>query len=109
MLGERKTHIEHCLELMRLNAMCRGSTDISTFTWVGSHPRPVSTTQRKCVNWEAFDAWNRDRRIDMSDLNIFKDRPEPKDWELFDDDVRLGSKQGDTSGFEQLITGKISE
>lgn len=109
MLEERKVHIEHCLELMRLNAMCRGSSEVTTFEWIGSQPKPLSTTEHKCVNWDTFDAWNGDRRIALSDLNIFKDRPESQDWEIFDDAVRLGSSKGDTQGFVDLLEGKISD
>jgi hypothetical protein len=94
---------------MRLNAMCRGSLDITTFEWFGSQPRPVPRTERECISWEAFDAWNHERRVGLSDLNIFRDRPEPKDWELLDHDVRLGATKGDVQGFVDLLEGKISD
>ncbi|MGI4815898.1 MAG: oxidase ustYa family protein, partial [Janthinobacterium lividum] len=36
MLLERKVHIDHCLEMFRFNAMCRGSQAVTTFEWFGS-------------------------------------------------------------------------
>jgi len=94
LLLERKTHIDHCLEHMRLNAMCHGSRAVTTFEWYGSQPKPVAEEQYECVNWDKFNQWNADRRVEMYDLDAFKDRPEPQEWELIEHDVRLGITEG---------------
>jgi hypothetical protein len=73
--------------------MCRGSQAVTTFEWYRSQPKPVSADNHEYVNWEEFDAWNSKRRVNMSDFDTFKDRPEPQPWELLDRDVRLGIKK----------------
>lgn len=57
--------------------MCRGSRVVSTFEWFGSLPRPALEQQHKCINWEKFDAWNAERRVDLFDLDSLANRPEP--------------------------------
>ena len=79
---------------MRFNAMCRGGREAKTFGWYGSQPTfmPVGPTQ--CVNWEKFDSWSAERRVDLDDLDVLQDRPEPEAWELLEYDVRLGVTKG---------------
>ncbi|KAF4621709.1 hypothetical protein G7Y89_g14496 [Cudoniella acicularis] len=74
MLAKRKVHIDHCLEYMRLIAMCRGS--------------------QACINWEKFDDWNAQRRVDLYDLDALDGRPATQPWELIGHDVRLGVDKG---------------
>ena len=91
---------------MRLNAMCRGSQAITTFEWFGSQPKPVSVHQQECVDWDALDGWNAERRVDLYDLDKLADRPERMEWELVEHDVRLGEKEGNIEGFEGVLEGK---
>lgn len=86
--------VDHCLEYMRLIAMCRGSQAVTTFEWYGSQPKPVNDDQRECINWENFDAWNEERSFDLYDLDAIAERPEPQPWELLEHDVRLGVTKG---------------
>ena len=88
---------------MRLNAMCRGSLSVTTFRWVGSLPNPVRGEEQECIDWEKLDSWSSERRLDLSNLDVLKDRPEPQDWELIDPDVRLGAVEGDVDRFAEAL------
>lgn len=91
---------------MRLNAQCRGSQAITTFEWFGSQPKPVSTHTQSCIDWEALDAWNAARRVDLYDLGQLEGRPPREPWELVDHALRLGEVEGNVSGFERVLEGK---
>ena len=79
---------------MHINAMCCGSTAVSTYKWYGSLPMPSGEEKYECINWEKFDQWNAERRVNLYDLDQFKDRPETQPWELLEHDVRLGITEG---------------
>lgn len=56
--------------------MCRGNRAVSAFEWFGSLARPSEAEQpHQCINWEKFDAWNAERRVDLFDLDSFEGRP----------------------------------
>ncbi|KAK3322706.1 hypothetical protein B0H66DRAFT_532033 [Apodospora peruviana] len=101
-LRERKVHIEHCLDRLRLNAMCHAERAVSTYEWMGAFPRPTVEQQHKCVNWEKFDAWNAERRVDLFDADAFEGRPPLSPMctqeEEANLDVRLGTKPGSLPG-----------
>ncbi|KAF2649811.1 hypothetical protein K491DRAFT_610045, partial [Lophiostoma macrostomum CBS 122681] len=76
-LEERKWHIEHCLELLRVNTMCNPHLGPSTFYWRNTDPPQLGThqhdvVQRKCVKWDIFDDWNSQRRVDATDKRVLR-------------------------------------
>lgn len=49
--------IDHCLDLLRSAALCRGDTTLTTFGWTDETERPMLNTRlipRQCVDWEAL-------------------------------------------------------
>ncbi|KAF2123207.1 hypothetical protein BDV96DRAFT_510950 [Lophiotrema nucula] len=87
-LEERKWHIEHCLELFRLNTMCDASLAISTYDWLSVDPPQLTPHQhgmyqRKCVDWDRLDAWSTGRRVDILEPGILQP-PEHLEPHIFD-------------------------
>jgi len=49
--------------------MCNGDTSMRTFHWdpKKAAPKPDSTAERKCVNWDWLYKWTLDRSFMLSD------------------------------------------
>lgn len=60
-------HYEHCVDYIRQSLMCQFDTGIIPYNWVLDHqnPTPNANTHHKCVNWDALQAWLKDRAVDM--------------------------------------------
>ncbi|MCJ1233296.1 hypothetical protein MMC14_001251 [Varicellaria rhodocarpa] len=56
-------HVEHCLEKLRISAMCTGDVGLYTFAWKPDRPRPItkSSAARNCVNWDTLESWAKSR------------------------------------------------
>ena len=63
--------IDHCIEMLRVSAMCRADTSLSTFSWIkkGSrrYPTATDTGPHQCVKWESLAGWVRERSVNISD------------------------------------------
>ena len=42
---------------------------------MGAFARPTVEQKHKCINWEKFDAWNAERRVDLFNLDALEGRP----------------------------------
>ena len=60
-------HYEHCVDNIRQSLMCQFDTGIIPYNWVLDHqnPTPNANTHHKCMNWDALQAWLKDRAVDM--------------------------------------------
>ncbi|PVH90332.1 hypothetical protein DM02DRAFT_43661 [Periconia macrospinosa] len=53
-------HLDHCIETLRRNTMCRADASVDTFVWTDLHaqkPAMKSTGTRKCVEWNKLESW----------------------------------------------------
>lgn len=65
-----QTHLDHCIEVLRLSSMCNADLSLYTFTWpeeenftfLDAH----SKTPRKCVDWSQVEAWSVARKIELA-------------------------------------------
>lgn len=65
---DMQTHLDHCIETLRRNTMCRADTSVDTFVWTNlaaEKPAMMSTGMRKCVDWVKFEEWAVARKIDL--------------------------------------------
>ncbi|QKX64647.1 uncharacterized protein TRUGW13939_11823 [Talaromyces rugulosus] len=62
-------HIDHCIDNLRQNLMCKGDVSLVTFSWVDNDraPKPNFEVEHECVNWEKMDNWAKDHRFDIFD------------------------------------------
>jgi len=71
-----REHLGHCIESLRRSVMCKADTNIFTFTWEDAQevhpgvwrPNPKSNQQRKCVKWEAVEAWVTERHVPLQPI-----------------------------------------
>ncbi|KXJ89262.1 hypothetical protein Micbo1qcDRAFT_206226 [Microdochium bolleyi] len=60
-------HDLHCLEVLRMGAMCRGDVSIITHRWKEGSVKP-NVEQRaphQCVDWNAVEGFARERSVDI--------------------------------------------
>ncbi|OJJ67982.1 hypothetical protein ASPBRDRAFT_660526 [Aspergillus brasiliensis CBS 101740] len=62
-------HIEHCIDNLRQNIMCKADIALLTFTWDPSDraPKPNFVVEHECANWEKVDKWAEEHRFDIFD------------------------------------------
>jgi hypothetical protein len=71
------SHLDHCIEVLRLSTMCNADLSLYTFTW----PREQnftfldahSTTPRKCVDWRQVEEWSVARKVELAPTVILPD------------------------------------
>ncbi|KAF2726647.1 hypothetical protein EJ04DRAFT_452917, partial [Polyplosphaeria fusca] len=76
-LGNNHHHIEHCIEDLRVSAMCTADLRLYTFTWpkeenftfLDAH----TNTPRKCVDWTQLEQWSLRRKISLTPTLIVPD------------------------------------
>ncbi|KAJ4347897.1 uncharacterized protein N0V89_009269 [Didymosphaeria variabile] len=64
------THLDHCIEVLRLSSMCNADLSLYTFTWpkeenftfLDAH----SKTPRKCVDWTQVEEWSDRRKVELA-------------------------------------------
>ena len=61
---------EHCLDLFREAAICRGDTALTTFEWEERQAKPVALfkTDHQCVDWEELEKWSKEHSITIEML-----------------------------------------
>lgn len=62
------TDAAHCVDTIRRSLMCKADVAIYTAYWIGDHNAIPSKELRSesdtvCVDWEAIDAWSRERML----------------------------------------------
>ena len=57
----------HCLDTLRQAIMCQGDTSLITFRWGETQAIPLGnfSSEHRCKSWEALDAWNKERFVDV--------------------------------------------
>ena len=50
--------------------MCRGDPTIATFIYEEGFPKSRVNSEHECVNWDAFMAWAKSRKVDMSETGV---------------------------------------
>ncbi|KAG1733895.1 uncharacterized protein EDB91DRAFT_1238504 [Suillus paluster] len=60
-----RTHLDHCIEMLRQNIMCRGDVAMLTYDWVeGSlDPLPNFNVPHQCRNFEKILDWVDEHRV----------------------------------------------
>ncbi|KAF4634625.1 hypothetical protein G7Y89_g3475 [Cudoniella acicularis] len=62
-------HIDHCIDSLRQNIMCKGDVTLLTFSWDPKDraPKPNFELEHQCVDWEKLDDWAKTQRFDIFD------------------------------------------
>ncbi|KAI2768969.1 hypothetical protein F4815DRAFT_489826 [Daldinia loculata] len=74
-LEEEEAHIEHCLEWLRVAALCRGDTTLTTFQWRKGERVSLETEYpipRQCVNSERLLKWSEERAVDINQEGLLE-------------------------------------
>lgn len=68
---------DHCIEMLRLSAMCRGDTSLLTFQWMDLKGRRFLTVVdhalHQCVKWDPLAAWVKARSVDITEPGVLMD------------------------------------
>lgn len=71
-LKESKAHVDHCIEMLRQSAICRGDTALSTFRWLWINGTAFPTAEdkgpHKCVDWKRYNEYVASNKVDLKDL-----------------------------------------
>lgn len=71
-----QVHLGHCIEVLRVSAMCSADLGLYSFVWAGpdaTKPQARSSSPRKCMDWSKIDQWSRERMIANTHLALLKD------------------------------------
>jgi hypothetical protein len=62
----RKVHVHHCIYMLLQNLMCTVDLNVITYNWIGKQHLPFQDfgLQKKCRDFEAILAWQREYEID---------------------------------------------
>ncbi|KZM25849.1 uncharacterized protein EKO05_0009063 [Ascochyta rabiei] len=65
-------HTDHCIEILRMGAMCRADPMIFPYHWVDANrvPNPTWIQNHECVDWDHFEEWLETRRVDIHAPNV---------------------------------------
>ncbi|KAF9005459.1 hypothetical protein BDQ17DRAFT_1540840 [Cyathus striatus] len=81
---ELRSHLDHCIEMLRQRLMCTADTGIITFHWVHGwrSPYPNFSTEHTCRNFEKIAAWNYEHAVHIDESHVTRfgdaeDLPEP--------------------------------
>jgi hypothetical protein len=60
-------HLDHCIEIIRINLMCTSDVSILTYNWVRGidHPTPNFNTEHKYRDFEAILSWAEDHKKEL--------------------------------------------
>ena len=65
-----RSHLDHCIEVLRLSAMCNADLSLYTFTWPEQKDAEFldahSKTPRKCVDWDQVEQWSLERSVSLT-------------------------------------------
>ncbi|KAI1387573.1 uncharacterized protein F4822DRAFT_406969 [Hypoxylon trugodes] len=73
---EEEAHIEHCLEWLRVAALCRGDTTLTTFRWEGKERRRLETEYpipRTCVDAGRILKWSEEHAVDINQDGLLQE------------------------------------
>jgi len=65
-------HVDHCIDNLRQNLMCKGDVSLLTFSWVSDDraPEPNFEIEHECVNWVKLDNWAKEHSFDLFDEKL---------------------------------------
>ncbi|KAK8055064.1 hypothetical protein PG993_000291 [Apiospora rasikravindrae] len=72
---EEEAHVEHCLEWLRVAALCRGDTTLTTFRWGGKKGGSLETeypTPHQCVDSASLMEWAEERAVDITQEGVLE-------------------------------------
>ncbi|KAI1453748.1 hypothetical protein F4805DRAFT_358375 [Annulohypoxylon moriforme] len=64
-------HIDHCLESLRTQVLCKPDLSLYTFTWTPQNiikPAVQITQESVCVDWDAAHEWMKARAVTINDV-----------------------------------------
>ncbi|KAG2031721.1 hypothetical protein BDR03DRAFT_972024 [Suillus americanus] len=63
-----RIHVDHCIEMLRQNLMCRGDVTMLTYDWVEGvqDPFPNFNTPHRCRNFEKVLNWADEHHVFIS-------------------------------------------
>ncbi|KAG1742587.1 hypothetical protein EDD22DRAFT_786600, partial [Suillus occidentalis] len=69
-----RTHLDHCIEMLRQNIMCRGDVTMLTYDWVEGvkDPFPNFDIPHRCRNFEKILNWVDDHQAYMPKSKMFR-------------------------------------
>jgi len=70
-LAKQENHIHHCLEWLRVVALCRGDTVLTTLEWDGDHLETEYPIPRQCVDSDHLLLWSQHHAVDLSGPGVF--------------------------------------
>ncbi|KAI0879014.1 hypothetical protein GGS24DRAFT_276867 [Hypoxylon argillaceum] len=73
-----RTHMDHCIEMLRQVIMCSADLHIITYDWVDhvDYPWPDFSINRQCRNWDDVMEWVRQRKVMTSAAHGILTRPD---------------------------------
>ncbi|PQE23638.1 tat pathway signal sequence protein [Rutstroemia sp. NJR-2017a BVV2] len=71
---EHETHAEHCLELLRQAAICKGDISVTSYKWLKQgnniEPTTLEGAPHQCINWDKLSSWAEERSVNLFDPNL---------------------------------------
>ncbi|RYC57229.1 hypothetical protein CHU98_g8984 [Xylaria longipes] len=70
--AELDWHVDHCLDSVRKEVLCKASADVYTLEWtIHSDERPSVTVPQAhmCVDWESLHSWMKERAAGYDDMD----------------------------------------
>jgi hypothetical protein len=83
-LAYERRHLGHCLETLRQSLMCTADLSLYNFHWPtpdADRPIPITSSVRKCADWETIDKWAAERRVDYDPV-LVRDKGETQRVQL---------------------------
>lgn len=65
------SHLDHCIETLRLTIMCHGNTGVYSFAWddpTAHKPATQSNSRSVCVKWSSIETWSYSRMTSSDPL-----------------------------------------
>ncbi|KAF2015189.1 hypothetical protein BU24DRAFT_482779, partial [Aaosphaeria arxii CBS 175.79] len=62
------SHLDHCIETLRISIMCNADLSLYTFYWKEreeNRPHAKSNSQRQCLNWAQIEQWSISRQVSL--------------------------------------------
>lgn len=69
-----RQHLDHCIEILLEELMCRPNMGVITYRWMDGHPMPVPdfVQKQKCWNFDEVTAW-KDSHGHINDRGFYED------------------------------------
>lgn len=73
---EWRIHLDHCIEMLRQNIMCRSDVTMVTYDWVEGFddPYPSFSVPHQCRNFEKILDWVEDHRVHLPQSKLVRQK-----------------------------------